>query len=180
MDRLFLMQRDKPILASEHIRSYHVMSILAVPLRVKKKVMGILHIDSLSLYTFSPYEINLLEILAERIALAIENVQLFAALNEEVDVSATLLQTAELISNHTSVNQLLKRIGGIMPWLINCDFCCTHLWSDRDCAFLSAETSLTDDSLIAYFKRLIIKPDIDIIADKIFDTRGSIIIENVP
>ena len=172
--------KDKPILTSEHIRSYHVMAILAVPLRIKKKVMGILHIDSLSSHIFSPYEIHLLEILSERIALAIENVQLFAALNEEVDVSATLLQTAELISNHASVNQLLNRIGSIMPWLINCDFCCTHLWSERDGAFLSAETSLTDDSLITYFKRIFIRPGTDIIADKIFDTRGSIIIEDVP
>ena len=171
--------KDKPILTSEHIRSYHVMAILAVPLRAKKKVMGILHIDSLSSHTFSPYEINLLEILAERIALAIENVQLFAALNEEADVSATLLQTAELISNHTSVNQLLKRIVNIIPWLINCDFCCTHLWSEKDGAFLSAETSLTDDSLTAYFKRLFIRPGADIIADKIFNTRSSIIIEDV-
>lgn len=170
--------KEAPLLESNHIRSYHVMSILSVPLRVKKKVKGILHIDNLSAHTFSPYEINLLEILAERVALAIENVQLFTGLNEEVDVSETLLQTAELISNHTSVNQLLKRIVNIIPWLVNCDFCCTHLWSEKDGAFISAETSLTDDSLIAYFKRLFIRPYTDIIADKIFNARNSIIIED--
>ncbi|OGW48841.1 MAG: hypothetical protein A2Z50_03190 [Nitrospirae bacterium RBG_19FT_COMBO_42_15] len=172
--------KDKPILTSEHIMSYHVMSILAAPLRIKKKVMGILHIDSLSSRIFSPYEVHLLEILSERIALAIENVQLFAALNEEVDVSTTLLQTAELISNHTSANQLLKRIVNIMPWLINCDFSCAHLWSEKDCAFISAEISLTHDSLIKYFKQLFIRAGIDIIVDKIFNTRNSIIIEDVP
>ncbi|MBI5043097.1 MAG: GAF domain-containing protein [Nitrospirae bacterium] len=171
--------KDKPILASEHIKSYQLMSMLAVPLRVKKMIIGILHIDTLVPHIFSPYEINLLEILSERIALAIENAQLFTALNEEVDVSTTLLQTSELISNHTTVNQLLKRIANIIPWLINSDWCCTYLWDEKEAVFIPDEISLTDDSLVSFFRGLVIKPGTVKIADKIFSARSPIVIEDV-
>ena len=173
-----LYAEDEPLIKSQYINSYQVMSILCTSLRNNNRVSGVLHIDTLFKYTFSPYEIKLLEILAERIALAIENKQLFDSLNEEIEISSILLQTAELISNHTTTDQLLKRIVNIIPWFINSDWCCTYLWNESKNAFIPAETSMTAKPLSSIFKKMILTSGIFHLTDKILKTRNSIIIED--
>lgn len=177
-ESLALYAEDEPLIKSQYINSYQVRSILCTPLRNKNRVIGILHIDTLSKYTFSPYEIKLLEILAERIALAIENKQLFDSLNEEIEISSILLQTAELISNHTTTDQLLKRIVNIIPWFINSDWCCTYLWNECKNAFMPAETSMTARPLASIFKKMILTSGVSQLSDEILRARNSIIIED--
>lgn len=170
--------KGEPLIMSQYIKSYQVISILCVPLKVNKRMIGLIHIDTLTPHIFSPYEINLLEILSERIALAIENNRLFTALNDEVGTSSTLLQTAELVSNNNSIDQLLKRIVHIIPWLFNSDWCCTYLWIEKERVFIPVETSLTSKSLIEGFKKMIIASGSFLLADKIFEARNPIIIED--
>ncbi|MBI5179947.1 MAG: GAF domain-containing protein [Nitrospirae bacterium] len=177
-ESLVLYAEDEPLIKSQYVNSYQVRSILCMPLRNKNRVIGVLHIDTLSKYTFSPYEIKLLEILTERIALAIENKHLLDSLNEEIEISSILLQTAELISNHTTTDQLLKRIVHIIPWFINSDWCCTYLWNESKNAFIPAETSMTAKPLVSIFKKMILTSGIFHLADKILETRNSIIIED--
>ncbi|MBI5182278.1 MAG: PAS domain S-box protein [Nitrospirae bacterium] len=170
--------KGEPLIMSQYIKSYQVMSILCAPLKVNKRMIGLIHIDTLTPHIFSPCEINLLEMLSERIALAIENNRLFTALNDEVGTSSTLLQTAELVNNNNSIEQLLKRIVHIIPWLFNSDWCCTYLWMEKERAFLPVETSLNSKPLIEGFKKMIITPGSFLLADKIFEAKNPIVIED--
>lgn len=77
--RVVLDTRRDPLIGSPEIR-HAFRSLWGVPLMVKGKVTGVLHLDFASEYSCLPREIKLLEAVAERCALAVEKAQLMEAL----------------------------------------------------------------------------------------------------
>ena len=63
-----------PILREKGLRS-----LLGVPLEAHGKLLGVLHVGALSRGRFKPADVEVLEVVADRIAIAIENAQLFEA-----------------------------------------------------------------------------------------------------
>jgi K+-sensing histidine kinase KdpD len=64
------------------LREKGIKSLLGVPLVARGRVLGVLHVGTLTHHRFTPDEIELLEIVGERVALAIDHGILFEALRE--------------------------------------------------------------------------------------------------
>lgn len=68
-------------------------SMLAVPMIVKDKVIGVLNIYTSEPYEFKEEEIKIIQTIANQLALAIENTRLF----EELIVTKETLETKKLV-----------------------------------------------------------------------------------
>ncbi|HEY2592683.1 MAG TPA: PAS domain S-box protein, partial [Chloroflexota bacterium] len=60
----------------------HARSAVGVPLVLRERVLGVLHVDSAEPHHFTEREVQLLQRVAERVALAVERAQLFQAEHE--------------------------------------------------------------------------------------------------
>ena len=60
----------------------HLRSALGVPLVLRERVLGVLHVDTVEPHHFTEQEVQLLQRVAERVALAVERAQLFQAERE--------------------------------------------------------------------------------------------------
>jgi PAS domain S-box-containing protein len=68
---------DDPTVA--HLRHAGIRSLLGVPLLARGRVIGVLHVGSRARNAFAEEEARLLQLAADRVALAIENARLFEA-----------------------------------------------------------------------------------------------------
>ena len=86
-----------PILREKGIRS-----LLGVPLVAHGKLLGVLHVGALLPARFQPRDAEILEVVADRIAIAIENAQLFevarAAQSEAAEMEAAVRMRDEFLS----------------------------------------------------------------------------------
>jgi PAS domain S-box-containing protein len=82
-------------------------SILSVPLRVKKGVIGVIQVVDTDVDRFSPTDLTLLEPLATAAAIAIENARLYEQARQDAETRAVLLREV----NHRVKNNLTAIIG---------------------------------------------------------------------
>ena len=78
------------------LREKGIKSLLGVPLLVRGEVIGVMHVGSLTLRTFTRDDVELLELVAARVALAIER----ALLHEEVRLLDQLKANFVAIASH--------------------------------------------------------------------------------
>src|SRR5439155_4543772 len=71
-------------------RQSGIRSMLGVPLIVEADLLGVLHVGTLQLRTFTNEDAALLQLAASRAAFAIERARLFEALEREHRVAVTL------------------------------------------------------------------------------------------
>jgi signal transduction histidine kinase len=100
------------------LREKGIKSMLGVPLVVEGKVQGVLHVGSLVYRHFEENEVELLQLVGDRAALAIEHARLFEAeraarvrienVQAVTDAALSLLEVNELL------NVMLPRIRGIL------------------------------------------------------------------
>ncbi|HEU5422097.1 MAG TPA: ATP-binding protein [Nitrolancea sp.] len=80
------------------LRENGVRSLMGVPLRVEQRVIGVLHVGTLFPRRFTDAEQQLLQIVGDRVALAIDHAQLYEAAQaarQEADISVERLQTQD-------------------------------------------------------------------------------------
>jgi len=70
------IQTDESIL-SVPLREQGIRSVLGVPMEVGDKLIGVLHVDWRSYHPYDERDVQLLEIVADRVALAVRNAQLY-------------------------------------------------------------------------------------------------------
>ncbi len=70
---------DQVELVSPHLRLRGIRSLVAVPLLAEGDALGVLHVGSLEPAHFSPADVRLLELVGDRIALAINQASLYEA-----------------------------------------------------------------------------------------------------
>jgi PAS domain S-box-containing protein len=95
-----IMREDRPIqvedvsaveLASPILRERGVRSLLGVPLRVGERVIGVVHMGKLTPHRFDQEDVRFFELIADRIAIAIERNRMF----EEVQRARAAAEAAE-------------------------------------------------------------------------------------
>lgn len=86
-----------------------VRSELAVPLIVRGKVVGVLDIQSRHLDYFTRDQQNILTLLGNRLAIAIENARLFERVKEQADTLLLLSEVGRETSAILDVEELLRR-----------------------------------------------------------------------
>jgi phosphoserine phosphatase RsbU/P len=96
-----------------------VRSELAVPLIVKKRVIGVLDIQAPELGYFSEQHANLLTLIASRIAIAIENARLYTRASRQARLLAVLNEISREITSILDLDKLFQRIGELLNRVID-------------------------------------------------------------
>jgi phosphoserine phosphatase RsbU/P len=74
----------------------------------------------------------------QQTAIAVENIRLFEARQEEAYISAVLLQAAQATVSSADLQDTLDSMVNIMPILVGIDSSVIYLWDDQEQAYLTA------------------------------------------
>jgi signal transduction histidine kinase len=101
---------DRADIFNPILREKGIKSLLGVPLLVSGQVIGVVHVGTLTPRAFTPDDVDLLERVAERAALAIEHERLFEAEREASERLHKLLLVTDAALSHLSLNALLDEL----------------------------------------------------------------------
>jgi signal transduction histidine kinase len=95
------------------LRQKHLKSMLGVPLLVRGAALGVLHVGTLTPRQFARDEVELLQLVAERVAIAIERAQVHEELVQldQLKLNFVAIASHELRTPATSVYGVLKTLG---------------------------------------------------------------------
>jgi phosphoserine phosphatase RsbU/P len=96
-----------------------VRSELAVPLMFRGKCVGVLDIQSRHLDYFTKDQQNILSVLANRLAVAIENARLFQQVRAQAETLLVLNEVSREISSILDVEELLRRTAELVKKVID-------------------------------------------------------------
>jgi sigma-B regulation protein RsbU (phosphoserine phosphatase) len=106
-----------------------VRSELAVPLIVKNKVIGVIDIESEYPAFFTPDHQRLLELVASRVAIAVENARLYTRVSRQAQTLTVLNEISREITSILDLDDLLERIGVLLRRVIDYQMFTILLWS---------------------------------------------------
>jgi sigma-B regulation protein RsbU (phosphoserine phosphatase) len=109
----------------------HVRSELAVPLIVKNKVIGVLDIQSEYPAFFTADHQRLLELVASRMAVAVENARLYTRVSRQAQTLTVLNDISREITSILDLDDLLERIGHLLKRVIDFQMFTILLWNER-------------------------------------------------
>jgi len=136
--------RQEPV----YIQSLPAMrSELAVPLIAKKRVIGVVDLESPWPDFFTEQHQNLLELLAGRIAAAIENAALFRRSVRQSKTLQLLNEISRELSSVLVLNELLRKIGTLTKRLIDYHRFSILLAEERTQAFNTVISIKRDESM---------------------------------
>ena len=98
-------------LASPHLRHRGIRSLVAIPLLVEDRVIGVVHAGSEKLAHFAEPDARLLELIADRIALAINQAALHEAERAAQDRLQFLGEASTLLASSLDVDATLTRVA---------------------------------------------------------------------
>ena len=108
-----------------------VLSELAVPLIVKNKVIGVLDLQSEAPAFFTTDHQRLLELVASRMAVAVENARLYTRVSRQAQTLTVLHEISRDITSILDPDDLLERIGALMKRVIDFQMFTILLWNER-------------------------------------------------
>lgn len=97
----------------------NVCSELAIPLIVKNRVIGVINLEAREPGAFQEEHKRLLTLIASRMAVGIENAQLYTRTTRQARTLLLLNEIARELTSILNVDQLLKRIGELLSRLID-------------------------------------------------------------
>jgi sigma-B regulation protein RsbU (phosphoserine phosphatase) len=109
----------------------NVRSELAVPLVVKNKVIGVLDIQSELPAYFTIEHQRLLELVASRMAIAVENARLYTRVSRQAQTLGVLNDISREITSILDPDDLLARIGQLLKRVIDFQMFTILLWNPR-------------------------------------------------
>ncbi|WP_348266465.1 SpoIIE family protein phosphatase [Edaphobacter paludis] len=109
----------------------NVRSELAVPLIVKNKVIGVLDIESETIGYFTPEHQRLLELVASRMSIAVENARLYTRVSRQAQTLTVLNEISREITSILDLDDLLERIGQLLKRVIDFQMFSILLWNER-------------------------------------------------
>jgi K+-sensing histidine kinase KdpD len=112
------------------LREKGIKSMLGVPLVVEGKVRGVLHVGSLVPRAFQD-EVGLLQLVAERAALAIEHARLFEAERAARERIEHVQAVTDAALAHLEVNELLRVLLPRIRDILRADTCAVLLLDDE-------------------------------------------------
>jgi len=112
-----------------------VRSELAVPLMFRGKCVGVLDIQSRHLDYFTKDQQNILAVLANRLAVAIENARLFQQVRTQAEALLVLNDVSREISSILDVEELLRRTAELIKRVIDYQILSILLYDDEQKVF---------------------------------------------
>lgn len=108
-----------------------VRSELAVPLILKNKVIGVIDIQSEIPGFFNNEHQRLLELVASRMAVAVENARLYTRVSRQAETLTVLSEISREITSILDLDDLLERIGQLLKRVIDFQMFTILLWNER-------------------------------------------------
>ena len=108
------------------LRDRGINSIVAIPLVVEDRVIGVVHAGSEAYAQFVDADVRLLELIADRIALAINQASLFEAEQAAQERLRFLGEAGALLGSSLDVEKTLEQLGQLVAGRI-ADWCSIHL-----------------------------------------------------
>src|SRR5262245_13562962 len=118
--------------ATPVVRDFGYRAMLAVPLTVKERTLGVLKLLHREPRSFPYEEVELLRAVATQAALAIDNARLFSAQREEAETSAGLLRLAEAIEGVQALDEVLDTVVRTTAELLGGTQCLLFLYNPSD------------------------------------------------
>jgi serine phosphatase RsbU (regulator of sigma subunit)/putative methionine-R-sulfoxide reductase with GAF domain len=116
---------------------------MALPLKIGDRVLGVLDVQSDEEDAFDETDILVLRALADTIALAVRNAELYHAerwqRRTEAYASAAVLQVAEALARLDDLDAVLAWVVRATPLLVGVARCLIFLWDERAARFRLAE-----------------------------------------
>ncbi|HEY0264964.1 MAG TPA: SpoIIE family protein phosphatase [Granulicella sp.] len=109
----------------------NVRSELAIPLIIKTKVIGVLDLQSEQLGYFTNEHRRLLELVASRMAVAIENARLYTRVSRQAETLSVLNEISQEITSILDLDDLLERIGQLLKRVVDFQMFTILLWNER-------------------------------------------------
>lgn len=122
-------------------------STLAAPMRVGQRMIGILHATSVEPNLFDVYDRQLLQMLADQTAVALENARLFKAEQANRE-QAQLLREATAALTSLDSNQVLDSILTCLERVVPYDEACIFLWEDADLRAVAGRGNLVQEQVV--------------------------------
>ncbi len=123
----------------------NVRSELAVPLIVKNKVIGVLDLESEIQGFFTKEHQRLLELVASRMSIAIENARLYTRVSRQAQTLTVLNEISREFTSILDLDDLLERIGLLLKRVIDFQMFTILLWNDRTKQFEHRFSSRYDE-----------------------------------
>lgn len=109
----------------------NVRSELAVPLIIKNKVIGVIDIQSEIPGFFTTDHQRLLELVASRMAVAVENARLYTRVSRQAQTLTVLNDISREITSILDLDDLLERVGQLLRRVVDFQMFTILLWDDR-------------------------------------------------
>lgn len=133
-------------------------SMVILPLISRGKILGAYLISHQTNTVQSTGQLSedqtlaILQGIAHQTAVALENMQLMEARQEEAYVTAVLLQVAQAVVSQNDLADILETIVNLMPILVGIDACIIYLWDDKNKMFQPATAYTKSRDFEAYLK----------------------------
>jgi diguanylate cyclase (GGDEF)-like protein len=105
-------------------------SLLAVPLRHRQRVVGVIVVSKLGLDQFDEDDVRLLEVLAGHAAVAVENARLYEAARREAESATALLEFSRELAAVSRPEEILQSVVDLSASLIGSGR--TAAWLEED------------------------------------------------
>lgn len=122
-------------------------SVLATPMRVGQRIIGVLSAASVEPNHFSLYDQQLLQTLADQTAVALENARLFKAEQANRE-QAQLLREATAALTSLDPNQVLDSILTCLGQVVPYDEACIFLWEEEDLRAVAGRGNLVQEQVV--------------------------------
>jgi HD-GYP domain-containing protein (c-di-GMP phosphodiesterase class II) len=121
-------------------------SLVAVPLRYGKRVIGVIVISKLGLDQFDEDDVRLLEVLSGHAAVALENARLYEAQRREAESAKALLEFSRELASAEGLDEILARIVELAAAIVGSPR--TSVWlQDVETGEISAKASFGYDDV---------------------------------
>ena len=114
-----------PIL--EPLHRENACSVILAPLTLADKMLGVLALGSTAPATFSPEHIEIVQGVANQLAIAVSHMNLLEQAQRRADEMDALLNTSQIIAASLDLNTTLETIADKAERLLNVDGCRIHL-----------------------------------------------------
>lgn len=122
-------------------------SVLAVPMRVGQRVIGVFSAAGAEPNHFGVYDQQLLQVLADQTAVALENARLFKAEQSNRE-QAQLLREATAALTSLDSNQVLDSILTSLEQVVPYDEACIFLWEEADLRAVAGRGNLVQEQVV--------------------------------